>query len=211
MARKYTREELKERLQRSVYRVVSEEGIEGVTVRKVSKGCGLSDPYIYQCYKDLFDLMETSFFEVDNKVAGMIQELIQNQSTELRQPQDLERMCWTLWSAYWEFLMSDPEQTIFYWRFYQSAHYTKKILKVRQQGYEVFVNYVEEIGKMFGVSDLMDTEVIVSNIIDSTVSVAVKMHLGYMDRTALKAQTIYKSVFALLFHLLHIDVWNGEL
>lgn len=211
MARKYTREELKQKLQRSVYRVVTEEGIEGVTVRKVSKGCGLSDPYIYQCYKDLFDLMETSFFEVDNKVAEMIQELIQNQKSELRHPQDLEKMCWTLWSAYWEFLMSDPEQTVFYWRFYQSAHYTKEILKVRQQGYEVFVNYVEEVGKMFGVSDLMDTEVIVSNIIDSTVSVAVKMHLGYMDRTALKARTIYESVFALLFHLLHIDAWNGEL
>lgn len=112
MARKYTKEELKERLQRSIYKVVAEEGIEGVTVRKVSKGCGLSDPYIYQCYKDLFDLM--------------------------------------------------------------------------------------------------DPEVIVSNIIDSTVSVAVKMHLGYMDKTALKARTIYKTVFALLFQLLHIDVWNGE-
>ena len=111
MARKYTKEELKERLQRSIYKVVAEEGIEGVTVRKVSKGCGLSDPYIYQCYKDL--------------------------------------------------------------------------------------------------SDLMDPEVIVSNIIDSTVSVAVKMHLGYMDKTALEARTIYKTVFALLFQLLHIDVWNG--
>ena len=85
--------------------------------------------------------------------------------------------------------MSDPEQTIFYWRFYQSAHYTKKILEVRQQSFEVFVNYMVETGRMFGVSDLMDPEVIVSNIIDSTVSVAVKMHLGYMDKTALKART----------------------
>ena len=140
MARKYTKEELKERLQRSIYKVVAEEGIEGVTVRKVSKGCGLSDPYIYQCYKDLFDLMETSFFEVDGKVAGMIQNLIQKQKAELKTAEDLESMCWTLWSAYWEFLMSDPEQTIFYWRFYQSAHYTKKILEVRQQSFEVFVN-----------------------------------------------------------------------
>ena len=48
MARKYTREELRERLRRSVYKVVTEDGIEGVTVRKVSKGCELSDPYIYQ-------------------------------------------------------------------------------------------------------------------------------------------------------------------
>ena len=211
MARKYTKEELKERLQRSIYKVVAEEGIEGVTVRKVSKGCGLSDPYIYQCYKDLFDLMETSFFEVDGKAAGMIRKLIQNQKAELKTAEDLESMCWTLWSAYWEFLMSDPEQTIFYWRFYQSAHYTKKILEVRQQSFEVFVNYMVETGRMFGVSDLMDPEVIVSNIIDSTESVAVKMHLGYMDKTALKARTIYKTVFALLFQLLHIDVWNGEI
>ena len=35
MARKYTREELRERLRRSVYKVVTEDGIEGVTVRKV--------------------------------------------------------------------------------------------------------------------------------------------------------------------------------
>ena len=46
MARKYTKEELKERLQRSIYKVVAEEGIEGVTVRKVSKGCGLSRIFI---------------------------------------------------------------------------------------------------------------------------------------------------------------------
>ena len=31
MARKYTREELRERLRRSVYKVVTEDGIEGVT------------------------------------------------------------------------------------------------------------------------------------------------------------------------------------
>lgn len=40
MARKYTKEELKERLQRSIYKVVAEEGIEGVTVRKVQRDAG---------------------------------------------------------------------------------------------------------------------------------------------------------------------------
>ena len=119
----------------------------------------------------------------------MIQNLIQKQKVELKTAEDLESMCWTLWSAYWEFLMSDPEHDHFFdLEIYQSAHYTKKILEVRQQSFEVFVNYMVETGRMFGVSDLMDPEVIVSNIIDSTVSVAVKMHLGYMDKTALKAR-----------------------
>ena len=197
MARKYTREELRERLRRSVYKVVTEDGIEGVTVRKVSKGCELSDPYIYQCYRDLFDLMETSFLEIDSEIAGMMKALIQKQTTEQKTTQESEETCWTLWSAYW--------------RFYQSARYTREILKVRQQEYKVLIDYVETLGKLSGVSDLMDAEVIVSNIVDSTVSVAVKMHLGYMDSTALKERTIYQSVFFLLFHLLHIDVWNGEI
>ncbi len=53
----------------------------------------------------------------------------------------------------------------------------------------------------------MDAEVIVSNIVDSTVSVAVKMHLGYMDKALRGSISPY---FFLLFHLLHIDVWNGK-
>ena len=211
MARKYTREELRERHRRSVYKVVTEHGIEGVTVRIESKGCELSDPYIFQCYRDLFDLMETSFLEIDSEIAGMMKALIEKQTTEQKTTQESEETCWTLWSAFWKFLMSDPERTVFYWRFYQSARYTREILKVRQLEYKVLIDYVETLGKLSGVSDLMDAEVIVSNIVDSTVSVAVKMHLGYMDSTALKERTIYQSVFALLFHLLHIDVWNGEI
>ena len=163
MARKYTREELRERLRRSVYKVVTEDGIEGVTVRKVSKGCELSDPYIYQCYRDLFDLMETSFLEIDSEIAGMMKALIEKQTTEQKTTQESEETCWTLWSAYWKFLMSDPERTVFYWRFYQSARYTREILKVRQQEYKVLIDYVETLGKLSGVSDLMDAEVIVSN------------------------------------------------
>lgn len=93
MARKYTREELRERLRRSVYKVVTEDGIEGVTVRKVSKGCELSDPYIYQCYRDLFDLMETSFLEIDSEIAGMMKALIEKQTTEQKTTQESEETC----------------------------------------------------------------------------------------------------------------------
>lgn len=35
-------------------------------------------------------------------------------------------------------------------------------------------------------------------------------YLGYIDRTELPARTVYQSVFALLFHLLHLDVWDAS-
>ena len=71
-----------------------------------------------------------------------------------------------------------------------------------------FVTYMEKMGQDYGIKELTDPEVLVSNIIDSTVSVAVKMHLGYMKQTDLKAHTVYQSVFALLFHMLQVDVWD---
>ena len=113
-----------------------------------------------------------------------------------------------MWNAYWKFLMKDPEKTVFYWRYYQSARYTKEFLKLRRDVLSQFVAYMEKMGRDHGIKELIDPEVLVSNIIDSTVSVAVKMHLGYIKQTDLKAHTVYQSVFALLFHLLQVDVWD---
>ena len=53
MARKYTREELRERLPAFSVQGGNRRWNRGVTVRKSVKGCELSDPYIYQCYRDL--------------------------------------------------------------------------------------------------------------------------------------------------------------
>ena len=57
MAGRYSKDELKKMLHSSTFHIVATEGIEKLTVRKVSKGCGLSEPYIYQCYSDLPELM----------------------------------------------------------------------------------------------------------------------------------------------------------
>ena len=208
MVRKYTKEELKVKLHRALYTVVMNEGIEGVTVRKISKAGDLSDPYIYQCYKNLGELMADAFLEIDREVALLVEELLGDGEFNKKMESNPEECCWTMWNAYWKFLMKDPEKTVFYWRYYQSARYTKEFLEIRRGVLGQFVAYMEKMGQTHGIKEMIDPEVLVSNIIDSTVSVAVKMHLGYMKQTDLKAHTVYQSVFALLFHLLQVDVWD---
>ena len=208
MVRKYSKEELKNKLHRALYTVVMNEGIEGVTVRKISKTSDLSDPYIYQCYKNLGDLMADAFLEIDREVAQLVEELLGDGEFRKKMESNPEECCWTMWNAYWKFLMKDPEKTVFYWRYYQSARYTKEFLEIRRGVLSQFVTYMEKMGQAYGIKELTDPEVLVSNIIDSTVSVAVKMHLGYMKQTDLKAHTVYQSVFALLFHMLQVDVWD---
>lgn len=210
MTRRHSKEEVKHRLHRALFRVVKEEGIEGVTVRKISKASELSDPYIYQCYKNLGEMMSDAFLKIDEEVAELVGKLLQNTEGSEKETAKLDESCKIMWRAYWDFLMEDPEKTVFYWRYYQSARYTREFLERRRNVLHQFVEYMEKAGKDFEITEIMDPEVIVSNIVDSTVSAAVKIHLGYIDRTELPARTVYQSVFALVFHLLHLDVWDAS-
>ncbi len=50
--------------------------------------------------------------------------------------------------------------------------------------------------------------VLISNIIDNTVSIAVKMHLGFFKQEEIIEKRVFRSVFANLFHHLGMDVWD---
>ena len=208
MARRYTKEELKAMLHRSTFHVAFTEGIERITVRKVSAGCGLSDPYIYQCYSDMTELLETAFMEIDREVSTMMGRLIQESLPHIQTTKELEQACWLMWNAYWKFLMEDPERTVFYWRYYQSAYYSQELLERRREHFKTFVDLISEMEGAFGIADKIPVNVLVSNIIDGTVSVAVKIHLGYMSEENITAQSVYQSVFALPYHLLGIQMWQ---
>ena len=206
MAGKYTKQELKEMLHQSTFHVVATGGIESMTVRSVSKGCGLSEPFLYQCYSDLRDLMTDAFLKIDKEIADLISNTIKNCLPT--RTSDIEKICWALWSTYWHFLMQNPEKIVFYWRFYQSGHYNQQILAERQKNFRTFTAFVSVAGKDTHLDQIANMDAIVSNIIDSTVSIVVKIHLGYMNAEDIPTQAIYASVFAYLLHLLGVNVWE---
>ncbi len=81
MASKYTKDEIKNKLNRSAYHLVATSGIESMTTRKISSGCGLSDPYIYQCYSDLSELATEAYLGVDRSISGLLASLLKNRYT----------------------------------------------------------------------------------------------------------------------------------
>ena len=206
MAGKYTKTELKKMLHESAFHIVMTEGIERITIRKLSRGCGLSDPYIYQCYSDIPDLLESAYMEIDKKVAELIQRSIKTSPFELNSKEDLDKFCWYLWRRYWNFLMDYPEQTVFYWRYYQSSYYSKELWKYRRENFEMFITFVAKTAQIVGLTEKTDIEILMSNIIDNSVSVAVKIHLGYMNAERVGTNDIYEAVFAFMYDLIGIDV-----
>ena len=142
MAGRYSKQELKDKLQRSALHLVATEGIERLSTRRLSAGCGLSDPYIYQCYSDIPELLADTFLRVDCEVAELMRTVIGTQFIAPAKPVKLADVCRLLWGAYWRYLMEDPERTVFYWRYYQSGYYNRDILAIREKNFRVFTDFI---------------------------------------------------------------------
>ena len=208
MAGKYSKDELKEMLQRATFEIVAKSGIENITVRKITQGCNLTAPYIYQCYADIPELLRDSYFKIDREIAGFIKQTSNMQISGPDKRQELEQASWLLWNLYWDYLMKDSDRAIFYWRFYQSGYYNSDILKERQRYYQPLLKFTHDIGEALDAPKSVELRAVITSIIDDTASVAVKIHLGYISKDALTPNLIYRSVFSLLFHLMGIDTWK---
>ncbi len=208
MAGRYSKQELKEMLQRSAFHLVATEGIERLSTRRLSAGCGLSDPYIYQCYSDIPDLLAEAFLKVDREIAELMGTIIKAQLQNPGQPMKLSDVCRALWDAYWKYLMDDPERTVFYWRYYQSGYYNREILSARRENFQVFSEFVGNMGRAVGILNNEELVAVETIIIDDTVSAAVRLHLGYIQKDAISADDIFYSVFALLFRKLGLTGSN---
>ena len=210
MARKYSEEEVKEKLIRAVYHLAAAEGIEKVTMRKVAEGCGLSTPYIYQCYRDMPALMTDAYLRADMEVANLMHVVRNLHMPGINKRQELEEASWVIWSLYWEYLMSDSDRAVFCWRYYLSGYFGTEVQEFRRTYYRDLTDFVDRAGKLYGVPSSVNLHALVSNIIDETATTAVKMHLGYIDKDALTPRMIYQSAFSLMFHLMGVDVWQDS-
>lgn len=206
MAGKYKREELKEMLHHSAFHIVANDGIEGLTVRKVVKGCGLSDPYIYRCYSDLDDLMRTAFLEIDEEIARILQQKMEK--CQIDSPEKIEKSCDLLWNAYWQFLLEDPDKTNFYWRFYQSGYFDQEIQEERRKCFRSFVEFVQKVAEKIHLNQPADRLTTVLYIKDSTLSIAVKINQGWVKREDVSKEAVYGSVFSYFMHLMGMDIWQ---
>ena len=210
MARKYSEEEVKGKLIRAVYHLAATEGIERVTMRKVADGCGLSTPYIYQCYRDMPELMRDAYLRADMQVANLMHIVRNFHISDINKRKEMKTASWIIWSLYWDFLMDDPDRAVFCWRFYLSGYFGEEVMEFRKMYYRDLTDFVNQAGKLFGVSSDIKLHALVSNIIDETASTAVKIHLGYIDKDAFTPRMVYQSAFSLMFHLMGVDVWSDQ-
>lgn len=201
MVRRFLREEVRVRLHESVQKIVAQEGIENLTTRKITSGCGFSDPYLYQCYDGIADLLESAFLEIDREIGCVISSAIPLIQFTSADRAAFEGGCKVLWLTCWNYLMKDANKTIFYWRFCQSGYRTADIDEKRKVHHRDWRAFVKDATKRHRLDQHADVELMLSAMVDNTLLSAVKVlrdedNLANME---LSTETVFRSVFSQIF------------
>ena len=86
-------------------------------------------------------------------------------------------------------------------------HFTidQSILSAREKNFKVFLKFVKDLDERFQVSLRHNRHVLVNNLIEGTVSSAIKVLRGEYEDNAITVRTIYRMVFQPVFLALGID------
>lgn len=116
------RDEQRKILIRSAVNVVARDGLEHTTVTRLANWAKMSESTIYRCFKNKDDLLRAAIYKEDEDFAALVQSLY---PVLLDESLDWWERCWRLWKPIWEFILEEPEDCVFYIRYYYSENFRR--------------------------------------------------------------------------------------
>lgn len=205
MKSKRTPEEQRNIIIRGTRHLVATGGMGNFSFPKLMAATGINAPTVYELYKDKTDLLTSCYLSIDAEIGKLTGDILTHRPPHRNEPVAIEKYCWILWIAYWNYLVADADRTQFYWAFYHSEYYTESVFSAREKNFKVFLQFVEELDEKFQVSLRHNRHVLVNNMIEGTVSSAIKVLRGEYEDNHITVRTIYRMVFQPVFLALGID------
>ena len=181
-------------------------GMSNFSFPKLTAATGIVAPTVYELYKNKEDLLSTCFLEIDGEIGWLLANVLKKAPQHRERATDVENYCWLLWIAFWRYLTADADRTRFYWAFYNSECFTPEVIQKRGKNYQSFVQAFDEIDQFFRIAERCDRRALVLNMIDGTISSAVKVFNGRLGNDDATIKTIYQTVFEPMFSVLEIEI-----
>lgn len=99
----------------SAIRVVAREGLDKATTKAIAKEAHLNEAYIYKCYSGKDELLNDALIMEDKNFADLLYETLPVMH-DSRLP--WKSRAFVLWKRSWDFILEEPDDCIFYIRFY---------------------------------------------------------------------------------------------
>lgn len=199
-------EEMRARITKSTRHLIAAGGMSNFSFPKLTAEVGFSAPTIYEQYKNKAALLNSCWLEIDREIGDLVGDILGQRAfpTEA-DPVLVEQYCRLMWQGYWDYLTADAERTLFYWYFYNSEYYTAEVDGLRHDNYRKMTAFVQAIRRSYHLEDQQVIHILMVNLVEGTMSAAVKVLKGQYENTPASVYTIYRMVFQPVYSMLKIQ------
>lgn len=127
------RDEHRKILIRSAVNVVARDGLEHTTVGRLAQWAQMSESTLYRCFENKDDLLRAALYKEDEDFAVLVQSLY---PVLLDESLDWWERCWRLWKPVWEFILEEPEDCVFYIRYYYSENFRRNAMHEHERQFD---------------------------------------------------------------------------
>lgn len=182
-------DDTKMRILSAVMKAVRQYGLEGVRVQNVSELAGVSPGALYRYFDGKDRLLLECFLYVDRQAAEIFEDLQVDPQTIRTDPMGAVKR---LWLPYFRFWTSHPDETVFYYRFRDSAFFPKYD-KTRDFTYfKTFAGMVQDFKRVFPCLDWMNQDLLRLHVLTSTVMYARYVVEGVLPNSQETEDTIFQ-------------------
>ncbi len=139
-------DDTKIRIMYAAMKAVRQYGLEGVRVQNVSSLAGISPGALYRYFDSKEQLITECFTYVDRQAAMIFEQLTFQPQMLRTDPIGAVRQ---LWQPYFRFWVARPDETVFYYRFRDSASFPEYDRNRDVSHFEPFVEMVRQFRSMF--------------------------------------------------------------
>jgi len=178
-----TNEEIRTKLMDATVRVVSLEGLEGASTRKIGEESGIGGTCIYRYFIDRDDLLRRTFSRENERLCTMLTNyLLEAETKQLGNREKIAEM----WNRMVDWLLANPETTRLCRYYFNSPHLAKHVLDEHTQALHKQMNALQTI-----VPDEVELEAYVYTLFDLAFSFAMRILNSPIEDEKKKALSDY--------------------
>ena len=184
-----TLDDTKTRIIHATIKAVRQYGLEGVRIQNVSKLAGISSGAIYRHFESKEQLLTECFTYVDRQAAAIFEDLQFNPLVMLTDPMGAVK---TLWLPYFRFWTSRPDETVFYYRFRDSAAFPSYDRSRDVTYFGTFIGMVQVFKKVFPGLDRINQDLLWLHVLTSTLLYAKYVVEGILPNNEETEETVFR-------------------
>ncbi len=162
-------------------KIVASAGFEGFTTKKWAQVAGVAEGSLYYHFKSKDDLLAQTFYYIDHRIAAVFDEFVKHASVNKK---NLNELVHDMWKQYFGFLMKNPEETLFYYRFRTSTRYNKEIQETQFTYFHSFISIITKLDQMADIYKRISWHVLWTYVIDTSTAFAFRVITGGISSSA---------------------------